>query len=167
MTAASTRPLAHIPGSLAQAAGLAAFAWCLLGGITLSTVAVAAVFGGFAALALGVVRVTSGVRFPITVGCLPTLARRLPRRIFEDLGTLATAIADAAAGRVRHTGSVHPVPFDLGDGAADDAGRRALVVVTATLPPNSIVLTIPPVERALIVHQLIRQPTPPHPEWPL
>lgn len=152
--------------SLPQAIGLAAFGWCLFGELSAVDLLVAVGSGALAACALGVVRTCTGMRFRLPVHRLPALAARMPRKISRDLGILGAALTDAAAGRVRHAGGVHPMAFDPGGDRPDDAARRALALAMVSLPPNSIALTIAPRERTLIVHQLVRRDAGPNPPWP-
>ncbi len=57
-------------------------------------------------------------------------------------------------------------PFARGGATPEDAGRRALVTLAASLAPNSYVLRIPDASDSLVVHRLAHVPPPRDKAWP-
>jgi hypothetical protein len=64
-------------------------------------------------------------------------------------------------------GLITTQPFRRGDDSADDAGRRGLVTLGASLAPNRYVLGLRDDQDALVMHCLAPAPPRPDREWPL
>lgn len=80
---------------------------------------------------------------------------RLPGRIVAD----SVRVLGAAIGRSRPKGQMITVPFERGGDNPVDGSRRALVVASASIAPNSYVVTVdagPNTEGdGMLVHQLV------------
>lgn len=92
-----------------------------------------------------------------------------PRTICRPLAAL---LPDAArVGRVllsaRPHGEAVIQPFAHGGETPEDAGRRALVTLGASLAPNGYVLRIPGATDALLMHRLAHAPPKRDRAWPL
>jgi hypothetical protein len=75
----------------------------------------------------------------------------------RDLGLVA---------RTRVTGNFQQVPFNMGGADPASATRRALVMAGVSLPPNTFAVGVEG-EGTLIIHQLVFEPGPANPDWPL
>jgi multisubunit Na+/H+ antiporter MnhE subunit len=79
---------------------------------------------------------------------------------FRDLAQFyripASAVADAVALAVllpkRPEGFFRLLPFRSGDDSAESAGRRALAVIYATIPPNTLVIGIDRRHNRMLAH---------------
>jgi hypothetical protein len=63
------------------------------------------------------------------------------------------------------SGSIAAQPFDAGGADAGSAGRRAAVILGASLAPNGYVVRF--TDDALLLHQLVPAPAKPNVKWPL
>ena len=64
-------------------------------------------------------------------------------------------------------GVITKQPFRHGDDSVGDAGRRGLVILSASLAPNGYVLYLPSNQDALITHRLVATTPRPDREWPV
>lgn len=123
---------------------------------------IAAVASGLVGTALSVlVRRDAGRRF--------RLRAPWPRVIFRPLAALAPdAVRVARLLLSRHPrGEAVVQPFVPGGATPEDAGRRALVTLAASLAPNGYTLRIPDGHDALLMHRLAHVPPPRGKRWPL
>ncbi len=104
------------------------------------------------------------------------LALRPPLRVF--LRVVSALLADTLrVGRVLcaailrrpdgRAGTIDTVAFRHGDQRPDEAGRRAVVVLAASLAPNGFVLAAPRGRDELVMHRLAPSPDPAGREWPV
>jgi hypothetical protein len=63
------------------------------------------------------------------------------------------------------TSKINVQPFDPGDDGAASAGRRAAVILAASLAPNAYVIRV--TQEALLMHQLVPVPDKTDRTWPL
>lgn len=81
--------------------------------------------------------------------------KRVPGRIPVD----SVRVLGAALQRSRPTGRIVAVPFDRGGDGPVDGSRRALVVASASISPNSYVVTVDAgadtEQDGLLIHQLV------------
>lgn len=63
-------------------------------------------------------------------------------------------------------GEVARQPFRQGGETPADAGRRGLVILSASLAPNGYALHIPDGEDVLVMHRLVPVPPSPDRDWP-
>lgn len=63
-------------------------------------------------------------------------------------------------------GSIARQPFRQGGEDPDDAGRRGIVVIAASLAPNGYALHIPAGEDVMVMHRLAAVPPSADREWP-
>jgi hypothetical protein len=95
------------------------------------------------------------------------LAVRMPWRVLANL-SMALVKNSALVGRAllqTVSGSIAVQPFDPGGADADSAGRRAAVILGASLAPNGYVVRV--TDNALLLHQLVPSPAKPNTKWPL
>lgn len=64
-------------------------------------------------------------------------------------------------------GTLARQPFRQGGETADDAGRRGMMILSASLAPNGYVLHIPDGEDFVLMHRLASVPLSPDDEWPV
>ncbi len=69
--------------------------------------------------------------------------------------------------RVAHAGIPSNQPFRHGNDSAEDAARRAMVVLGTSLAPNGYVLMMPEGSEAMVLHRLALVPPKPDREWPV
>ncbi len=88
-------------------------------------------------------------------------------RLFPDAvkvgGILLRSLRRQPEGAV---GIVSRQPFRHGDGAAADAGRRALSTLSSSLAPNGYVLVVPDSQDVLVLHRLAPAGADSNTEWP-
>jgi hypothetical protein len=69
--------------------------------------------------------------------------------------------------RVAHAGIASNQPFRQGNDSAEDAARRAIVVLGTSLAPNGYVLMMPEGSETMVLHRLALVPPKPDREWPV
>ena len=88
--------------------------------------------------------------------------------LVRDLGRVARVLWHVVFRRPgRPVGRLVRQEFYQGTERPQDAGRRGLVTLSASLAPNAFVIDIPPGEDALVLHWLVCVPTAADPLWPL
>jgi len=83
----------------------------------------------------------------------------VPVRFVKDTVLVGRALLNPVSGRIAAQ------PFDPGGADAESAGRRAAVILGASLAPNGYVVRV--TDDALILHQLVPAPAKPNTQWPL
>lgn len=95
------------------------------------------------------------------------VARRIAASLVSDTGRVAMALTRAVMHGPDAGGSLLHQPFAR-DGATEaDAGRRAIVVLAASLAPNAYVLRIAEDRDEMLLHCLVPHRASPGREWPL
>lgn len=79
-------------------------------------------------------------------------------------GALLRAVGRRPGGML---GEVVRQPFRQGGEAPADAGRRGLVILSASVAPNGYALHIPEGEDVLVMHRLVSVPPSPDRDWPV
>lgn len=77
----------------------------------------------------------------------------------RDLWLLVHQVAAALGGRAPR-GRFRELPFDPGEGTADDLGRHALAEAAGSFSPNTIVIGVDVERRTLLAHQLVADADP-------
>ena len=144
-------------------AGVASYL-ILVGSLSPDEVGVALLLGGLGAGWHAAVLHVGGRRFAFERQAFGHIGRSLagvPRAILQVGVRLGAAILHGAAGRQVE------VPFDTGrQGVPAEVGRRALVVLAASLAPDSYVLRIPANEGELQGHALTARAPSGDRRWP-
>lgn len=152
-------------------------AWALLFGLYLllsgSTALAEVVVGLFAAslagLAAWVVRRQTGCTFAPRLRWVVHL-RRIPGAVLSDCVLVGAVLLRAlGTGRIVR-GAFRVIPFDPGGDDPRSNGRRALVIASMSLAPNTYVVAIDYERRWMLLHQLVPSVEPPgrgDREWPL
>ena len=126
-----------------------------------------ALVGSVAAGLLEAIRAQTQLEFRLRIAWFGVLLRRVPGQAWADCVLLARGLF----ARQLPVGELRAVPFDGERGEPNEAaGRRALVVVGASLSPNSVVIAVDAASRRLLVHQLVPTAQPPgggDELWPL
>lgn len=128
---------------------------------------VATAVAGVVAIAVGMLREVMGSATHVRSSWLPLLSARILPALAFDLCRLrgaATVAAIAARGR---RGRCRRVRCLAGADTPVGRGRRATILVAASVAPNTIALEIARKEENLVIHQLVPAPVPEDPEWPL
>lgn len=141
-------------------AGLLGVYLLLAGGLDWPEVVVGAASSALATLAV------MGSGHPDHLGRMrwdwwPLVLGRLPGRVVAD----SVRVLSAALGRSQPTGRMMVVPFDRGGDDPIDGSRRALVAASASIAPNSYVVTVDARADAeddgMLIHQLVPMAEPP------
>jgi multisubunit Na+/H+ antiporter MnhE subunit len=95
---------------------------------------------------------------------------RLPWRVLTDSVLLCAALWRRVAEQRMVEGSFHTIRFDPGGDDCVSRARRALVIASISMAPNTIVVHMDQERGIILVHQLVPTSTPPggvDKEWPL
>jgi multisubunit Na+/H+ antiporter MnhE subunit len=137
-------------------AAVVTLVWLVFAGsLAADEVVTAVLVGGGAAVAASVLR-----RATPRSGGVGAWLRHVPR---IALGMLVDAVLVTAElvrtlrGRGER-GRLHAVPFDVGDDAAGDVGRRVVTTLGITLQPNTIVVGFDRARQVVLVHELVPRP---------
>jgi hypothetical protein len=153
---------------------LAAIVWCVLFGLYLlfaGTVGVTEAIAGVVAASLA-----TGLMAFVHAGRDRFLRLRPPLRalarpllgVVTDSGRVAAVLVRAILRRpVGPVGTVVRQDFRQGGENADDAGRRGIVTLSASLAPNGYTLHIPEGENVMVMHRLAAVAPSPDREWPV
>ena len=87
-------------------------------------------------------------------------AWRLPGQIATDGWLVTRKLARMISASDRQTGFFRSVPFRAGGNDTHSVARRALAILYATLPPNSIVIGIDRQRHSILFHLLEEDETP-------
>ena len=138
-----------------------------VGKLSWQEVGAAAVSSGLAVVSMRITRDAACLRYRFRLRWIAKLAR-IPWAVVRDTGVVLAALGRRVAGRCVE-GSYVSVPFEAGEADAESAARRALVAAAKTMPPNSIVVSVEPEERLMLVHQLVPASSgrPRDDRWPL
>lgn len=161
--------LRPLPASVAAWAALAGLYGLFAGQVSGSEV----LAGGIAATAASAFAVlqrrVGGARAMRLRAPWPLLLGGVARSLGQDAVRVgqALALAIARAHRAGEMGAVAGQAFRAGSDDPTDAGRRGLVTLAVSLPPNGYVLDVATGNDGLRIHRLA--PTPPKrdPDWPV
>jgi hypothetical protein len=98
---------------------------------------------------------------------LPVILRSLAA-IPGDILRVGVALAGSLwRARAAHVGIPAHQPFHHGEQTAQDAARRAMVVLGTSLAPNGYVLMMPQGSETMVLHRLVLTPPRADKEWPV
>lgn len=154
------------------------------GRVVAVSVAVAALYFGYAGQIASSELITGGVVLILTASLFVVLQRPRTRdlslrpawgrllghtflALCKDTAEIASALGRAAWRGAEATGVITLQPFEPGSDTPEASGRRALVTLANSLAPNGYVLRILEQREALALHRLTRRPPDPDREWPL
>lgn len=82
-------------------------------------------------------------------------ALRLPARVARDTGAVFAALGRTVASGVPPRGEFREIPMQAGPAGGEGVSRRALMVASTSLAPNTFVLGIDSERNIMVVHQLV------------